>query len=47
VQITLAPGGSRQGCVIFEVPRGSSPRQLRFASDSYFGPELGTFILGR
>jgi len=47
VQITLAPGGSREGCVIFEVPRGSSPRQLRFASDSYFGPELGTFILGR
>jgi hypothetical protein len=47
VQVTLAPGASREGCIIFEVPTGSSPRQLRFASDSYFGPELGTFILGR
>jgi hypothetical protein len=47
VQVTLAPGAAREGCVIFEVPTGDSPRQLRFASDSYFGPELGTFILGR
>lgn len=46
VSITLAPGDAREGCVIFEVPTGASPRQLRFASDSYFGPELGTFVLG-
>jgi hypothetical protein len=47
VSVSLAPGESSEGCVIFEVPTGSSPRRLRFASDSYFGPELGTFILGR
>jgi hypothetical protein len=47
VSITLPPGDARDGCVIFEVPTGASPRQLRFASDSYFGPELGTFALGR
>jgi hypothetical protein len=47
VSVTLSPGESREGCVIFEVPTGSRPRQLRFASDSYFGPELGTFVLGR
>jgi Protein of unknown function (DUF2510) len=47
VEVTLAPGEAREGCVIFEVPTGEQPRQLRFASDSYFGPELGTFILGR
>jgi Protein of unknown function (DUF2510)/Domain of unknown function (DUF4352) len=47
VQVTLAPGEGREGCVLFEVPTGAQPRQLRFASDSYFGPELGTFILGR
>jgi uncharacterized protein DUF2510/uncharacterized protein DUF4352 len=47
VTVSIAPGQARSGCVIFEVPRGSSPRQLRFASDSYFGPELGTFVLGR
>jgi hypothetical protein len=47
VTISIPPGQARSGCVIFEVPQGSSPRQLRFASDSYFGPELGTFVLGR
>ena len=47
VSVSLAPGESSEGCVIFEVPTGSSPQRLRFASDSYFGPELGTFILGR
>ena len=47
VSLSLAPGESSEGCVIFEVPTRSSPRRLRFASDSYFGPELGTFILGR
>ena len=47
VQVSIAPGDAREGCVIFEVPTGTSPRQLRFASDSYFGPELGIFILGR
>jgi hypothetical protein len=47
VQVRIPSGQSRSGCVIFEVPRGTSPRQLRFASDSYFGPELGTFVLGR
>jgi hypothetical protein len=47
VSVSLAPGETTEGCVIFEVPAGDSPRQLRFAADSYFGPELGTFILGR
>jgi hypothetical protein len=47
VTLNLAPGKARSGCVIFEVPTGSHPRQLRFAADSYYGPELGSFILGR
>jgi hypothetical protein len=47
VEVTLAPGEAREGCVLFEVRSGAQPRQLRFAADSYFGPELGTFILGR
>ena len=47
VQITLIVGQAKTGCVLFEVPNGARPQQLRFASDSYFGPELATFTLGR
>jgi hypothetical protein len=47
VEVTIPPGEARDGCVLFEVPNGAQPRQLRFAADSYFGPELGTFTLGR
>jgi Protein of unknown function (DUF2510) len=47
VQIVLAAGESRAGCVVFETPSGDRPRQLRFASNSYYGPELATFTLGR
>jgi hypothetical protein len=47
VEITLAPGQAKAGCVLFEVPTDARPQQLRFASESYFGPELATFTLGR
>ena len=47
VEITLIPGQSKTGCVLFEVPTDARSQQLRFASESYFGPELATFTLGR
>lgn len=45
VILTLAPGESTTGCVIFEVPRGTKADRLRFIPSSGFAPDVGTWRL--
>lgn len=43
--VTLAPGGSRKGYLIFSVPKKAEIAMFQFALDSGFGPQTGEWLL--
>jgi len=43
--VNLAPGERRAGCLTFEVRPGAEPTKFRYALDSGFAPEVGTWKL--
>ncbi|MDQ3648164.1 MAG: DUF4352 domain-containing protein [Actinomycetota bacterium] len=45
VLLKLAPGRSVTGCVIFEVPQGTSVGRFRFVPSSGFSPDVATWRL--
>jgi hypothetical protein len=45
LHVTLRPGASARGCVPFELAEARRPASFRFALDSGFGPEAGTWDL--
>jgi hypothetical protein len=44
--LSLRPGDGAEGCIVFELARGARPLELRFALDSGFAPERGSWKLG-
>jgi hypothetical protein len=46
LHVTLRPRARAAGCVPFELAGGLQPASFRFALDSGFGPEAGTWDLG-
>lgn len=43
--VTLAPGGSRKGYLVFSVPKKAEIAMFQFALDSGFGPQTGEWLL--
>jgi len=46
LQVHLRPGQRTAGCLPYEVRRSEQPSEFRFALDSGFAPEVGTWKLG-
>jgi len=44
---TISAGGSRQGCLPFEVPKGAKLVGFQFGLDSGFGPQTGEWRVKR
>jgi len=44
--VTMPPGDTRAGCMIFEVPEGVELRSFQFTLDSGFAPQTGVWELG-
>ena len=44
--VNLAPGDGRDGCLTFEARPGAELTEFRYALDSGFAPEVGTWKLG-
>lgn len=42
---TISPGSKQQGCLPFEVKRGTRPKTFQFQLDSGFGPQTGEWSL--
>lgn len=43
--VKIAPGGTQQGCIPFEMPTGQSPHSFQFTLDSGFGDDTGQWSL--
>jgi hypothetical protein len=43
--VEVAPGATRHGCIVFEVPAGQKPAVFQYALDSGFGEEVGMWQL--
>lgn len=43
--VKLAPGGSRKGYLVFEVPKKAKLSKFQFTLDSGFGPQAGEWLL--
>lgn len=44
--VTIPAGGTRTGCVVFQVPDGRQARAVQFALNSGFAPQTGMWRLG-